>query len=135
MIGRHNARLKNGALTAALGLAIVGIQAQTAPTMKMTTEVPPQLATPDSVETRLGTLKYVDGFPDDATIQKVHDNLDFSRGVEAFLNAMPGASVEAYREGVLSEGADNQTVLVMETLMDSKSLFLTPNSETVYNLM
>lgn len=48
---------------------------------------------------------------------------------------MPGASVYALREGFRSQGADNQTVLVMETLMDSKSLFLTPNSESVYNLM
>lgn len=56
--------------------------------------------------------------------------------MEAFLTAMPGASVYALREGFKSAGAtDNQTVLIMETLMDSKSLFLTPNTETVYNLM
>jgi len=49
---------------------------------------------------------------------------------------MPGASIEAIRVGFASQGADNnQTVLIMESLMDSKSLFLTPNSETVYNLM
>jgi hypothetical protein len=30
--------------------------------MKMTTEIPPQITTPDSVETRLGTLKFFDGF-------------------------------------------------------------------------
>ncbi|MGB9435986.1 MAG: DUF1254 domain-containing protein [Candidatus Acidiferrum sp.] len=49
---------------------------------------------------------------------------------------MPGASLYAFREGVRSQGAtDNQTVLIMEDLMDSKSLFLTPNTETVYNLM
>ena len=103
--------------------------------MKMTTEIPPQITTPDSVETRIGTLKFFDGFPDDATTQKAYDNIDFQRGVEAFLAAMPGASVYALREGFKSQGADNQTVLIMETLMDSKSLFLTPNSETVYNIM
>ena len=32
---------------------------------------------PDSVETRLGTLRFTDGFPDDATVEKVFDNLDF----------------------------------------------------------
>jgi hypothetical protein len=103
--------------------------------MKMTTNIPPEITTPDSVETRIGTLNFLDGFPDDATTQKAYDNIDFQRGVEAFLAAIPGASVYALREGFKSQGADNQTVLIMETLMDSKSLFLTPNSETVYNLM
>jgi hypothetical protein len=107
----------------------------TAPKLKMTTDIPAQIRTPDSVETRLGTLRFFDGFPDDATVEAIYDNLDFQRGVQAFLTAMPGASVYALREGFRSQGADNQTVLVMETLMDSKSLFLTPNSESVYNLM
>jgi hypothetical protein len=73
-----------------------------------------------------------DGFPDDSTVQKVYDNLDFMRGVEAFLNGMPGGSAEAARVGFASRGAgNNQTVLIMETLMDSKSLFLTPNTESI----
>ena len=62
---------------------------QTAPKMKMTTDIPPDITTPDKVETRLGTLNFFDGFPDDATVQKVYDNLDFQRGVQAFLTAMP----------------------------------------------
>ena len=107
-----------------------------APKMKMTTDIPADITTPDTVETRLGTLKFFDGFPDDATVQKVYDNLDFERGVQAFLTAMPGASVYGLREGFRSAGAtDNHTVLITENLMDSKSLFLTPNTETVYNLM
>jgi hypothetical protein len=103
--------------------------------MKMTTPIPESISTPDSVATPLGTLRLFDGFPDDATTQLVYDNIDRQRGVEAFLAAMPGASVYAIREGLKSQGADNQTVLVFETLMDSKSLFLTGNSETVYHLM
>jgi hypothetical protein len=122
------------ALAAAMSIATA--EAQTAPAMKMTTPIPPSITTPDTVETRIGVLKFHDGFPDDATTQKVYDNLDYLRGVEAFLNAMPGASAEAYRVGVASQGADNnQTVLIMENLMDSKSLFLTPNTESIYNLM
>jgi len=123
------------ALISAVAFATIPAQAETPPKMKMTTDIPPQITTPDSVETRLGTLKFFDGFPDDATVEKVYDNLDFSRGVQAFLGAMPGASVYALREGLRSQGANNQTVLIMETLMDSKSLFLTPNTESVYSLM
>ena len=88
------------------------------------------------MDTRIGTLNFFDGFPDDATVEKIYDNLDFMRGVEAFLTAMPGASTEALRAGFASQGADNnQTVLIMESLMDSKSLFLTPNTESIYNMM
>jgi hypothetical protein len=59
------------------------------------------------VETRLGTLKFADGFPDDDTVQKVYENLDFINGVNAFLNAMGGASTEAIRTGFASLGADH----------------------------
>jgi hypothetical protein len=106
------------------------------PKMKMTTDIPEAITTPDSVATRLGTLKFFDGFPDDATTQKVYDNLDFMRGVEAFLNAVPGASAEALRTGWGNQGADNnQTVIIMENLMDSRSLYLTPNTESIYSMM
>jgi hypothetical protein len=61
--------------------------------MKMTTDIPAEITTPDGIERRLGTLKLFDGFPDEATTQTVYDNLDFQRGVQAFLNAMPGSSM------------------------------------------
>jgi hypothetical protein len=114
---------------------VVETRGKTARKTKMTTDIPASITTPDKIETRIGTLEFFDGFPDDATVQKVYDNLDFQRGVHAFLTALPGASVYALREGLKSQGADNQTVLIMEYLMDSKSLFLTPNTESVYNLM
>ncbi len=101
--------------------------------MKMTTDIPPAITTPDSVETRLGTLKFFEGFPNDATVEKVYDNLDFQRGVQSFLLGIPAASLYAMREGERTFGPDNQTVIIFETLMDSKSLYLTANTETVYS--
>jgi len=100
--------------------------------MKMTTDIPPQITTPDKVKTRIGTLKFFDGFPTEATAQKCFDNLDFLRGVEAFMNGCPGASLVAMREGMRELGAVNGTISITETLMDSKSLFLTPNTESIY---
>ena len=84
------------------------------------------------METRIGTLKFNDGFPDDATVQKVYDNLDFQRGVQAFLNTMPAAALSAMRTGLRSIGVNNSSVALFESLMDSKSLFLTANTESVY---
>jgi len=100
----------------------------------MATEIPPAITIPDRVESRLGTLNFFDGFPDDATVEKLYDNLDFQRGVQAVLTAMPAASEHGMRSGMRGFGPDNGTVLIFENLMDSKSLFLTPNSESVYVL-
>lgn len=110
--------------------------AQTEKKYKMTTPIPAEITTPDTVESRIGTLKFNDGFPTDETVQKVYDNLAFQRGVDVFLSATPGGSTEGLRQGLASIGVDNnQTVAITEDLMDSKSLFLTPNSESIYSML
>ena len=99
------------------------------------TETPAAITAPAEVQTRLGTLKTIDGFPDRATIDAVYDNLDFQRGVQVVLTTMQAASAYAMREGLRGLGPDNQTVAMFPTLMDSKTLFLTANPTTVYNFM
>jgi hypothetical protein len=106
-------------------------QAQDKP--KMATEMPTGITAPAEVQTRIGTLRTKDGFPDAATIEKVYDNLDFQRGVQVVLTAIPGASLSAMRGGLREHGPDNQTVVMFEELMDSKTLFLTANTTTIYN--
>jgi hypothetical protein len=106
-----------------------------APKMKMTTDIPPSLVTPDTVETRIGTLKFTDGFPDEATVAKVYDNLDFQRGQQAYLTALPAVSVEAFRKSYVDFGPVNQTVLLSEQLLDARSLFLTANTTTPYTVI
>ena len=94
---------------------------------------PTSITTPDTVQTRIGTLEFFDGLPDDATIQKVYDNLDFVRGVEAFLLGMPAASIQAMRRGYIEAGfPPNQGFGISESLADARSLFLTPNTVVVY---
>ena len=131
--------LKAAGLVSCLGilvaLCIPTVHAQNAPKMKMTTPVPPGITTADSVKTRLGTLKFTDGFPDDATVKKVLDNLDFQRGVQAVLAAIPAASLHAMREGLRTFGPDNTSAVIFEQLMDSKALFLTANASSVYCMM
>jgi len=118
------------ATAALLALAVIALPASA---QKMKTDIPASITTPDSVETRLGTLNFRDGIPDDATIQKVYDNLDFQRGVQAFLTAMPAASQVAMRNSLRKLGAVNgATIPIAETLLDSKALWLTANTDTVY---
>ncbi len=97
-------------------------------------EVPKEITTPDKVESRIGTLEFKDGAPSAETAKKVFDALDFTRGLDAFLNSYGGASAYALQKGFQSIGADDNTVVLFPELMDSKSLFLTANADTVYYL-
>ncbi len=100
---------------------------------RMATEIPASITTPDQVETRLGTLRFFDGLPDEATVRTVYDNLDFQRAVQVFLIAMPAAPHHSLRSGFRTFGPDNQTVLITESLLDSRTLLHGGNSETIYN--
>jgi hypothetical protein len=95
---------------------------------------PAAITTPDKVETSIGTLEFRDGAPNAATVQKVRDSLDYIRGVDAFMNSFSGVSAFAIRKGFQSIGAEDNAVVIFPELMDSNSLFLTPNADTIYTL-
>ena len=97
-----------------------------------TPAIPPSITTPDKVESSIGTLEYKDGAPSKETVAKAYDYLDLMHGVEAFVNAYQGASVAAIFKGMEDAGVPNNTALIFSELMDSKSLFLTANADTVY---
>jgi len=91
------------------------------------------LQTPDTVETSIGTLHFFDGVPTKETTQLAYDNLDRMRGVDAFLKGMPGASLQALIKGAHSIGAvESNQVYLTDKLLDSKPLFLTGNTSTLY---
>jgi hypothetical protein len=79
-------------------------------------------------------LEFKDGAPTEATAALLYDHLDFVHGVDAFDRAFPGASLAAMRAGFLSVGVKDNDVLIFSTLMDSASLFLTANCDTIYFL-
>ena len=107
--------------------------AKEAPTPKYSANVPEYILTPDKVKTELlGDLEFFDGLPSESTVEKVYDFLDVSRGVQAFLNGIPAASIYAVLEGHKAVGLEPGDVGVFEELMDARSLFLTPNSTTQY---
>lgn len=96
------------------------------------TEIPASITTPNKVETRLGTLQFKDGYPVGETAIKIRDELDYLHGVEAFMNSIQGVSLYAMRKGFMDAGLKDNDVLLWSRLMDSKSLFLTANADTVY---
>lgn len=103
------------------------------PEYKYSTPMPPGVASPDKVETRLGTLNFFDGFSDKASAQKLYDNLDFQRAVQAFLLGMPAVSQVANRDAFRTLGPPNSLVPIFEQLQDARSIILTANDNTVYS--
>jgi hypothetical protein len=118
------------ALVGALAFTTAGAQAQTP---KYAAKVPESVTTPDTLQTELlGDLDFFDGMPSKETVRKVYDFLDFSRGVETFLNGIPAASVYGLLEGFKEAGLNPGDLGIFEELMDARSLYLTANSTTVY---
>jgi hypothetical protein len=99
-------------------------------------DVPAKITTPDTVETRIGTLRFKDGAPDPETVQLAYDQIDFSRGIDAFVKGMSATSVYAICRGLEESGVKpNQGIGITEQLLDARSLFLTANTTTIYVLM
>ncbi len=100
---------------------------------KYSADVPEFLLTPDKVETEfLGDLEFFDGMPSESTVKKAYDFLDLSRGVEAFLNGMPAASIYAFLEGLKKAGLEPGDLGITENLLDARGLLLTAQSTTPY---
>lgn len=102
------------------------VAAQSAPS------IPPSITTPDRVETPLGTLEFKEGAPSEATSTKMFDLVDFTYAYRAFMDNMRGVSIHAICKGLQDIGVKPNEVLIFSELMDSNSLFLTANADTIY---
>jgi hypothetical protein len=120
-------------------LATLGLALGAFPALPAIGQVPEEtlqsISAPDKVETRIGALEFDDGVPSAETAQTVSNALDFTRALNVYNNSFRGASAYALRQGFHSIGAeDNTGVLIFSELMDSSSLFLTGNADTIYYL-
>ena len=122
-----------------IATTLVTVQAQETkmvtqkPVMKMTSPIPASIMAPDKLETTIGTMKFFDGVPDEASVNKVYDYLDRSRAVESFLNCIPAMSMYSIREGMKEFGIDAYNkIVIYDNLLDSKALWLTANTSTMY---
>ena len=102
---------------------------------KMTTPIAPGVAVPDELETSIGTLKLSDGFPKPDTLEKIYDNLDRSRALQAYLLAIPIVNQASMRDSLRKFGPNNQTDVIWENLVDPKTVELTANDNTIYSFI
>jgi hypothetical protein len=88
----------------AASLSLVPLSAQEPPKMKMTTDIPDGITTPDNIETQLGDLTFFDGVPDAETTEKVYNLYDFNQAYQAYLNGVKIASMDAMLRGIEEYG-------------------------------
>jgi len=116
-------------------LMIAAAASSLAQQYKMTTPIAPGVAVPDTIDSSIGTLKLSYGYPDDETVKKIYDNLDQSRALQAYLLAIPIVNQAGMRDSIRQFGPDNQTDVIWEHLVDSKTVELTANDNTVYSFI
>jgi hypothetical protein len=80
-----------------------------------------KLSSPDVVQSAFGEWNFFDGVPTADSVTKIYDALDFLRGVDVFMNCVPGASVAALRKG---QRAIGQTSARQICIADPRALFL-----------
>jgi len=89
----------------------------------------------ETVRTRFGAFEFQNSFPAGPAASQLRNSLVFIRAVEAYLVHMPPVSWLHVWRSVIEAGAGKPNQLVIwESLMDSASLLLTGNTETIYGL-
>jgi hypothetical protein len=90
-----------------------------------------------AVDTRIGKLEFTrefpGGYPTKETVEKLYDERDFQRAVQAYLWAIPMVSTGGFKR-VLAEAGAPDGVFMPVTKYSSLSHFLTPNATTPYIL-
>ena len=124
---------RSHALIVAAAICIPALAWAASHTYQQTTDIPVSITTPDKVKTSVGHLKFFDGVPDKATVDKVYDYVDRARAVEVFINMIPAVSMYHLRQGMLDIGLTRSNqIVIAEDMPDSKPLVLTWNNTSLY---
>ena len=119
----------------AMALTLLVSVSASAQQHKYETPIAPGVAVPDKIETSIGTLNLSYGYPLPETVQKIYDNLDSSRALQAYLMGIPLVNQAGMRGSLRQFGPDNQTDVMWEDLVDARTVELTANDNTVYNFI
>jgi hypothetical protein len=85
-----------------------------------------------TVQTRIGQLKFISGYPSDATIDKLYNEMDFQRAVQAYLWALPLVEMAEWQKAqndVFKAGTNDFVTYLTFT---EKLGILTANATTPY---
>jgi hypothetical protein len=92
---------------------------------------------PQEIDTRIGALEFThdfaNGYPTDATVEKLYDERDFQRACQAYLWALPAVSFTAWQRGINGLGARNGHIVAILSC-EARRGILTANATTPYYL-
>jgi len=93
---------------------------------------------PHTIETRIGRLEFThdfaDGYPTDATLDKLYEERDFQRACQAYLWSLPAVSFVSWQRGVTNGlGARNGQIVAILSY-EARRGILTANATTPYYL-
>jgi hypothetical protein len=89
----------------------------------------------EDIDTRIGKLSFENGYPSKDTATKLYDEMDFQRACQAYLWSFPAVSCASIQASVFRDlGATYNDMIVFDNFLDTKSVFLTGNTTTIYAL-
>lgn len=93
---------------------------------------------PQQIETRIGPLAFThdfaNGYPTDATVEKLYDERDFQRACQAYLWSLPAVSFASWQRGITQGlGARNGQIVAILSY-EARRGILTANATTPYYL-
>lgn len=87
----------------------------------------------NQVNSPIGTLEYLNGFPTADTAQKLYDELDYQRAVQAYVDTIPFVAYQGLYEGLVEIGAGKLgDTPVFSQLLNSGTCVFTGNETTIY---
>lgn len=87
----------------------------------------------EMLNTRFGDFKFEGGYPVGDATQRLLELRTLNRAIEVYSTQLMAVSEIAVKEGLRAFGATKPTqVVIWENLMDSGTVLLTANTETVY---
>lgn len=105
------------------------------PNLKYSSAIASGVAVPDKIDSSIGTLELNYGYPTAETVEKIYDNLDRSRALQAYLLALPIVNQAGMRDSIGQYGPVNQTDVNWGSLVDPRTVELTANDNTIYNFI
>ena len=91
-----------------------------------------RLPTTGSVASRLGPLELVNGYPTDATVEKLFDDIDSQRACQAYLWALPLMAMQQWQNEHLTKFGAGRLDYVAYLTFEDKFGLLTANATTPY---
>ena len=92
-----------------------------------------KLPTAETIESHVGKLETESGYPTKATVGKLCDEVDFQRGCQCYIWALPMVSINELQVGNKRDwGIDFNTVGICNNYTDPSVLALTGNNTTIY---